>query len=111
MILENHQPIRKAVLIFLSASSLLAANAVAVVCPAGCEEHQGVCACDAPPEKAQVVTDASVISDEKPPQDKMPSYQREGIHADMPVSTAGHDAMMDAERDNANSEGKKAAGL
>ncbi len=90
---------------------ILLTSPVVLACEKGCVEYQGNCACDAPANKAETVTDASVISDEKPPQDKMPSYQREGIHADMPTSTAAQDAIVDAQKLQANGEGKKAAGI
>ncbi len=51
----------------------------AIACDKGCVEYRETCACDATPEKAPDVPP----SDEKPPRDKMPSYQREGINADM----------------------------
>lgn len=80
----------------------------AAACNKGCEEHQGVCACDQKPDAAP---DVQAASEEQPPKDKMPSYQREGIHADMPASTAGADARMDADRLAADQAGKKAAGV
>ena len=79
-----------------------------LACDKPCEEMGGVCACDETPEVA-VQTDFP--SAEKPPTDKMPSYQREGIVADMPQSMAAQDAKMDQERDAADKQGKKAAGL
>lgn len=53
----------------------------AIACDKGCFEYQGNCACDSMPERAPDVQP----SDENPPSDKMPSYQREGVHADMPL--------------------------
>ncbi len=80
-----------------------------LACDKGCENHNGVCACDQLP--VADTTPQAKPSDEKPPQDKMPSYQREGIHADMPASTAIQDAELDREKQQADFEGKKAAGL
>ncbi len=67
---------------------LLAAPAFA--CNKGCTPYEdGVCVCDPPQEIYKMAP--TPTSDEKPPTDKMPSYQRAGIHADMPVSLAAHD--------------------
>lgn len=50
-------------------------------------------------------------SDEKPPSDKMPSYQREGISVVTAPNTATEDEKADAEKRTADAEGKKAAGI
>lgn len=85
----------------------LASNAAAS-CESGYVEYNGNCYADpkpvAEPEQNQA-------SDEKPPQDKMPSYEREGVHADMPKSTAAEDATRDEEKLKAEQEGKDAAGI
>ncbi len=80
----------------------------AISCQNGCTEYQGSCACDAVPEKAVQTIQPS---DEKPPTDKMPSYQREGIVADMPPSMAVKDLKADQDRDAAELQGKLSAGL
>lgn len=80
-----------------------------LACDPGCEEHYGVCACDQKP--VADTTPPIQPSDEEPPKDKMPSYQREGVKADMPESLSAQDAKADMERAQADSEGKKAAGL
>lgn len=60
---------------------LLALSGSAVACDKGCVEYEGNCACDQKP--AGDTTPSVKPSDEKPPSNKMPSYQREGIKADM----------------------------
>lgn len=90
----------------LLAVALVASEAAA--CDKGCVDYEGTCACDAPAEKAPSI---QAVSDEKPPEEKMPSYQRDGVHADMPPSTAAQDALSDEQKSQASSEGKKAAGL
>ena len=87
-------------------SSLIVSSDAA--CKAGCEYHDGVCACEAPVHKAKPV---DLSSDEKPPKDKMPSYQREGIKADMPESLKAQDEKMIREINDASLQGKKAAGI
>lgn len=52
----------------------------AMACPTGTFAYEGVCAAD--PRPAVVAVDYVKPSDELPPKDKMPSYQREGIHVD-----------------------------
>ncbi len=55
----------------------------AQACNTGCVPYEeGVCVCDPPTETYKFAP--TPTSDEKPPTDKMPSYQRAGIHADMP---------------------------
>jgi hypothetical protein len=79
-----------------------------LACDKGCEDHEGTCACDpSPAEQAASVAP----SNEKPPQDKMPSYEREGIHADMPPSQTAQLEQEDKQKAQADFEGKKAAGL
>lgn len=79
-------------------------------CPPGSIEIEGVCAADLKPEQP-TQADGVQPSDEKPPLDKMPSYEREGIHAETPPSMAAQDVKMDAEKAQANAQGKKAAGI
>lgn len=79
----------------------------AVACPTGTLAYEGVCAAD--PRPAVVAVDYVKPSDEKPPTNKMPSYQREGIHADMPNSVAGADDIADRQKADAIIEGKKKA--
>jgi hypothetical protein len=50
-------------------------------------------------------------SDEKPPSDKMPSYQREGVTVVDAPSMAASDAQADLDRINAIRDGKRAAGI
>jgi hypothetical protein len=56
-------------------------------------------------------TNPAWVSDEKPPSDKMPSYQREGIKVIDVPSTMHDDAMADQEKRDAEDQGKKAAGI
>jgi hypothetical protein len=88
---------------------LLFISSIAMACDKGCTEYEGNCACDQKPIIDN--TPEAKPSDEKPPSDKMPSYQREGIHADMPQSKITEDAKWDAENAKADAAGKKAAGL
>ena len=77
---------------------LIAAPAVA--CDKGCEEHQGVCACEAPMEKP-VPADEVQPSDERPRREQQPEWQTGEVKADMPPSEAATDAL---ERDLAQAE-------
>jgi hypothetical protein len=87
---------------------LLAVPVLAMVdCERGCVMYEGACACDQAAEAAPWVKPG----DDSPPSDKMPSYQREGIHADTPPSLSGQDAKQDQERDAADRAGKKAANV
>jgi len=83
----------------------LAGNAVA--CPTGSYEYRGDCVVDIKPITAAPVKP----SDEKPPTDKMPSYQREGVQIVDAPNMAFDDAKRDAEVRSADAEGKKAAGI
>lgn len=53
----------------------------AVACKQGETLYEGECAANLTPIETVRTPDAQP-SDEKPPTDKMPSYQREGIHVD-----------------------------
>ncbi len=62
----------------------------AVACNKGCTPYSdGICVCE--PSQGTYKMAPTPTSDELPPTDKMPSYQREGIHADMPTSLIAHD--------------------
>lgn len=87
---------------------ILALSSLAFACPEGTIPYEGNCAADLVPEKAVQTIKAS---DEKPPAEKMPSYQREGIHAEMPSSEAAKDVLADEEKAKAETEGKAHAGL
>lgn len=78
-------------------------------CDPGCEEHNGVCACEAPTDKTQI--DYVQPSDEQPSRHPEPAWQRGEVVADMPMSEAAHDILMNEARDKADAEGKRAAGL
>lgn len=67
--------------LFLSVPALaLSVPDGAVLCGPGQIAYEGVCAAD--PRPAVVAIDYVKPSDEKPPENKMPSYQRDGIHVD-----------------------------
>lgn len=85
----------------------LTAVSHAVVCPKGYFEWRGECAADIQPIAAPPVQP----SDEKPPSDKMPSYQREGVTIIDAPSMTFKDATADQEKRDADTEGKKAAGI
>lgn len=82
----------------------------AVACKQGETLYEGACAANLAPTETVRMPDEKP-SDEKPPTDKMPSWQREGIHADMPNSTAGADDISDRQKADAIIEGKKKAGV
>lgn len=66
----------------------------------------GVCV-----EKPIDTTNPTWVSDEKPPSDKMPSYQREGVTVINAPNMADEDAKSDRDKIDANAEGRKSAGL
>jgi hypothetical protein len=53
----------------------------------------------------------SYASDEKPPVDKMPSYEREGVKLFDAPDLTKQDEQLDQEKDSANKAGKKDAGI
>ena len=84
---------------------LLSSNAGA--CDSGCTPYQGTCACDQKPEPAPSVKP----SDEKPPRSGMPSYQDPSVKATTPSNLTVQDMKWDQERTDADTQGKKAAGI
>jgi len=62
-------------------------------------------------EKPVTATNPEWVSEEKPPSDKMPSYQREGITVINAPNMADEDAKSDRDRSDATAEGRKSAGL
>lgn len=58
---------------------MLLLPAVSWSCPKGSTEYNGACYIELMPQSDTVDT-SKWVSDEKPPTNKMPSYQREGIH-------------------------------
>jgi len=66
----------------------------------------GVCV-----ERPNEATNPAWVSDEKPPEDKMPSYQREGVTVVDAPSMADQDAKADREKIEADQQGKKSAGI
>ena len=94
----------KLITVLLFVSSLAVA-----ACPPHTVEYNGGCYVDLPAEKD--TTPSVQPLDEKPPSDKMPSYQRVGINALTPPSLAAQDARDDEEKSQADTQGKKSAGL
>ena len=95
---------KKTVSLLFLTSSVFAAP---VTCGKGSFEYRGECVVDIPPITAEAV----LPSDEVPPKDKMPSWQREGITVIEAPNLADADAKADAEIRAANMEGKRAAGI
>lgn len=81
-----------------------------LACGTGCEEHQGVCACEQKPIGSSAAEEAKP-SDEKPRRSQQPEWQTGEVKADTPQSQAGADANLDTAKAKADAEGKKAAGL
>lgn len=80
---------------------------VSLACGKNEYEYNGECVVDIKP-----ITAAAVVpSDEKPPTDKMPSYQRADVHVVEAPSTMAEDARLDQEKFNAERDGKAAAGI
>lgn len=76
---------------------LLLLPAVAVACPKGTESFKDTCVSyDSQPYFGKPVEP----SDEKPPSDKMPSYQREGVHALILPTVPEQDAEWIRKRDS-----------
>ena len=86
--------------------SLVAASAQAFACKPGYvpTDTEGVCV----EETAQNPT---WTSDEKPPEDKMPSWQREGIVLVNCPELSAQDIKADQERALADAQGKQMAGI
>lgn len=61
--------------------------------------------------QASEVTNAVQPSDEKPPTDKMPSWQREGVVVVEAPNMAAEDERQDREKREAERSGKAAAGV
>jgi|SRR6266850_2337763 len=80
-----------------------------VACPKGMVDYEGNCADMPSPDTTTLAPMIGTMSDEKPPKDKMPSYERDGIKADTPPSLASDDAKQDQEKAQADAQGKKAA--
>ncbi len=81
----------------------------AIACEKGCVEWGGNCACDAKTEA--IPAPAIPPNNEPPPRSGAPSYQAEGIHADMPPSLISKDAQWNQEKADADAQGKKSAGI
>jgi hypothetical protein len=78
-----------------------------LACKSGYEpsDVEGVCV------ESSVNPSMKYASDEKPPSDRMPSYEREGVKIlDAPDLTK-QDEQLDKEKDSANKAGKKEAGI
>lgn len=86
---------------------LLVTPIAGMACPKGSVEWHGDCAVDIQPEIAKPV----VPSDEKPPSDKMPSYQREDVKLVDAPNMRDEDAKADLDRAEADKEGRQRAGI
>lgn len=85
---------------------LLLLPGLAVACDKGCEKFKDTCVCnDATPYFGNPVQP----SDEKPPSDKMPSWQREGFKVVGATNTLTSDENADKTKTQADREGKHAA--
>lgn len=91
----------------LAVLMLLVVPVSALSCPKGSYEYQGECVLDLKP----ITADPVKPSDELPPSDKMPSWQREGVHLIDAPNMAQDDAKQDQEKLEADRQGKKAAGI
>ncbi len=78
-----------------------------MACPKGSYEYRGSCEYDIRPEIAQPVQPSA----EKPPSEKMPSWQRAGVVIATVSSMADVDNKLDQDKRDAETDGKKAAGL
>jgi hypothetical protein len=87
--------------------TLLVPGVALAVCSKGQSEWRGECVVDLVPLGAPAVKP----SDEVPPSDKMPSYQREGIQVVDAPNMATEDERLDREKIEAEKDGKKAAGI
>ncbi len=81
--------------------------AAQAACPKGTEPFKDTCVVELHPEAAISVQP----SNEKPPTDKMPSWQREGITLIDCKNLEADDERMDRQKADANAEGKRNAGL
>lgn len=88
-------------------AALLLLPVVAVACPNGTTPFKDTCVVELEPYKATPVKP----SDELPPDDKMPSYQREGVVIVNAVNTSDRDKDADKAKEQADREGKHAAGI
>lgn len=90
------------------AASLLFVAGIVGACPKGTEPWEGGCASMPSPQESTL---APMIptSNEAVPKDKMPSYEREGIHADTRDSEIANDIKHDNQIKCAAIKGKKGA--
>lgn len=83
-------------------------SSFAMACKTGEVEFHGNCAALPSPEESTLAPMVNTaVSDEKPPTDKMPSYEREGIHAVTPDSLVTSDKNADDKKMCATIKGKK----
>lgn len=61
--------------------AVLFISQLAFACPTDSFEREGGCVAEPQPSESALAP-MIAVSNEKPPADKMPSYQREGIHVD-----------------------------
>lgn len=89
-------------------AGLIAFLAVLVLaCPEGQSEWQDGCVVDIAPEIAAPVQP----SDEKPPEGRMPSWQRDGVFIVDVKNWDTEDRKADQDKLDADKDGKKAAGI
>lgn len=86
---------------------LLSVPTLAMACNKGEYEYRGDCIVDIQPITAPPVQP----SDEKVPDDKMPSYQRPDVTVINAPNTATEDERMDREKIEADKQGKLSAGI
>lgn len=89
---------------------VVTATAQATACKVGFVDSDvpGVCV---EHDTSKDTTNPAWVSDEKPPTNKMPSYQREGVTVVDAPSTRQEDEKFDQEKREADKSGKKAAGI
>lgn len=95
----------------LAISIVVLCTIVAMSCPKGTIDYQGICA-DMPSADTETLAPAvGVVSDEKPPRHPEPAYERGEVTVDNLQSKIYEDSKMDQEKAQADADGKKAAGL
>lgn len=86
---------------------LASITTASLACPKGASEWNGGCVYDLQPQLAEPVKP----SDEVPPSNKMPSYQRADVNLVDAPNCAKEDERMDQEKKDADAEGKRRAKL
>lgn len=81
-----------------------------LACDQGCDEHYGVCACDQKPN-VEPTAYLTSTSDEKPSRHPEPAWQRGEVKASEGKEERESAYKQDKAKDDANEQGKKAAGI